>query len=455
LSKEDKKKKIEPIVTRGLGDVIKKAVDENKDFRDMKILWHSVAPYVSSGYGKVTKYTVGHLMNRGIPMFVSCFYGIQEGGVMNYNGIYMLPVRHSSFDKLGILTVLEHYKRLKCDLAVWHTDFWPSYKFAELIPNALLYSPIDHDSYAEKWLKIFKSYKWIAVPSKHGVGVLNKAKIPSTYVPHGVDIKVYKPLPRDLCRKMYTLKPENYVIGIVAANQDEEPRKGWDTMFQSLKIFADNNPDVQKNLVIFLHTDPKNEKGRNLVELSHEIGIDKYIIWNDAYISSIVGLPENALAKLYNTFDVFLMLSRREGFCLPVLEAQACGVPCIVNDFSALNERVDNGRVGWLCKPAAKVYSNLNGITSIPDAYKGADALTEAYNSPSKREAFAKKGIEYAKTQTWEIAVDKYWMPFLRKIWDDIQENRKKAVETKKIEDEKAWKEKAKETTKEEQKPTS
>jgi glycosyltransferase involved in cell wall biosynthesis len=254
---------------------------------------------------------------------------------------------------------------------------------------------------------------------------------------------------------MYTLKPENYVIGIVAANQDEEPRKGWDTMFQSLKIFADNNPDVQKNLVIFLHTDPKNEKGRNLVELSHEIGIDKYIIWNDAYISSIVGLPENALAKLYNTFDVFLMLSRREGFCLPVLEAQACGVPCIVNDFSALNERVDNGRVGWLCKPAAKVYSNLNGITSIPDAYKGADALTEAYNSPSKREAFAKKGIEYAKTQTWEIAVDKYWMPFLRKIWDDIQENRKKAVETKKIEDEKAWKEKAKETTKEEQKPTS
>jgi len=172
-----------------------------------------------------------------------------------------------------------------------------------------------------------------------------------------------------------------------------------------------------------VHTEPENEKGRNLFELSKQIGIEKRIIWNDSYITGVIGLPENDMAKLYSCFDVFLMLSRREGFCLPVLEAQACGVPPIANDFSSLTERVkmpDGKLTGWLVKPATLVYSPLNAISSIPDPYKAADALEEAYNNESKRKVYSKRSLKYAKKQTWDIALDKYFLPMLKEIGEEI-----------------------------------
>lgn len=431
-----KRRRVKEVLTRELKQEIKEKIEEERTWRDMRILWHSVSPHIFSGYGKVTKYTLAGLLNRGFVAFCSAYYGVQAGGIVDYKGIYVLPVVKHSLDKLGFKTVAEHYKRFQCDLGVFHADFWVSYKFPKLIPNSLVYSPIDQEHYPEKWLDILRAYKWVAVPSKHGQKELKKSGIEATFIPHGVDTKVYRPLDKSSCRKAFTLEKDKFIIGIVAANNDDEPRKGWDSMFQAIKIFLDNNPDAKKDVEVVIHSDPENEKGRNLIELSKQVGIHDKIIWNDRYVSSVIGLPESAMARLYNCFDVFLMLSRREGFCLPVLEAQACGVPCIVNGFSALIERVNNGKCGWLVPPRAYVYSPLNAITSIPDPEKGADALEEAYNKDSKRKYFAKRGLEYARKQTWDIAIDKYWLPFLERIGEEIphlSSKRFKSLEERKI----------------------
>ncbi len=41
-------------------------------------------------------------------------------------------------------------------------------------------------------------------------------------------------------------------------------------------------------------------------------------------------IPENAIVKLYNSFDFFIFPSIFEGFGLPILEAQKCGVPTFI-----------------------------------------------------------------------------------------------------------------------------
>jgi len=127
-------------------------------------------------------------------------------------------------------------------------------------------------------------------------------------------------------------------------------------------------------------------------------------------------------------------LSHREGFCIPALEAQACGVPCILTKFSAMIERNNNGKCGWLVDPATLTYSGLNALTAIADPYKGADALSDAYNHEAKRKDFGKKSLEYAKRQTWDIAIDKYMMPLLERIGQEIPRTNPKAPkEPKKI----------------------
>lgn len=757
---------------------IEQRIAEVRTWKNMRILWHSVAPYINSGYGTVTRYFMSGLLNRGFAGFVSAYYGLQPGGMINWKGIYVLPVHKTQSDQLGFMSTIEHYKRFQCDLGIFHADFWVSYPFAKKIPYTLCYSPIDHEQYPDKWLEVLRAYKWVATPSLHAQKELKRTGIESTFIPHGVNTKAYFPLDKELSRKAFTLEKDKFIIGIVAANNDEEcfdsktelltkegwkghkeikstdliaslneegfleyqqplrivkypgkhrmhllqtkyldfyttsghehyvqafnnrqeegrsafrketsaeifgkrrcflktakwrgervesleiskglrveahalmkligfylsegnvnketcfisqtegwkkdqmlldlrtlpfkvgeskgklyicnvklasylkrfgqgaankhltpdileldteyletlwhalvlgdgwkhcnseeyatiskklvddlqelllkigswgsikkrvmkegkiagrriiprhkyiysirrnsvlssvenrtnkkgsmfreewleysglvwcvevsnhlvyarrngkacwtgqTRKAWDANFLAIKYFFEQNPDAVKDTQVFIHTDPENERGRNLVELARQIGIEKSIIWNDRYTASLLTLPDSAMCKLYNCFDVFLLLSRREGFCIPALEAQACGIPCILNDFSALTERNDYGKCGWLVRPATYVYSPLNAKTSIPDPHKGADALTEAYNNESKRKMFAKRSLAYARRQTWDIAIDKHMLPLLEKIGEEIPH-----LSTKKGE-EKEWKKLAKKNTK-------
>jgi len=414
------KKKKKPVDIKQAIKAAEEAISKAVSWRDMRILWHSVSPHLMSGYGTVTRYVLTGLANRGFPVFASAYFGIQPPGILNYHGIYVLPVKKRQTDQLGFISVKQHYEKFQCDLGIFHADFWVSLGFAKRIKYSLCYSPVDHENYPEKWLNVFRAYKWIAVPSLHAQKELKKSGIEATYVPHGYNPKIYFPMDKEACRKLFTLDKDKFIVGIVAANNDDETRKGWGENFKAFKIFLDNNPDAKKDARLFVHSDYDNEKGRNLQELAKQIGVSEYIIWNDKYTASVIALPESGMAKLYNCFDVFLLLSRREGFCLPVLEAQACGVPAIVNGFSALPERVNYGKCGWVCKPAALVYSPLNAISSIADPYRGADALEEAYNNESKRKLFSKRGIQYAKKFTWELTIDKYWMPLLKEIGEEI-----------------------------------
>jgi alpha-1,3-rhamnosyl/mannosyltransferase len=56
-------------------------------------------------------------------------------------------------------------------------------------------------------------------------------------------------------------------------------------------------------------------------------------------------VPDDDLALLYNAVDVFVTTSLLEGFCLPVLEAMACGLPVVCSNLSALPELVDSAAV--------------------------------------------------------------------------------------------------------------
>ncbi|WP_083251432.1 glycosyltransferase family 4 protein [Acidihalobacter yilgarnensis] len=58
---------------------------------------------------------------------------------------------------------------------------------------------------------------------------------------------------------------------------------------------------------------------------------------------------DEALAQLYHQCDALLFPSRLEGFGMVALEAQACGLPVIATNGSALPEVVEDGVTGLLC----------------------------------------------------------------------------------------------------------
>lgn len=62
-------------------------------------------------------------------------------------------------------------------------------------------------------------------------------------------------------------------------------------------------------------------------------------------------VPKQAMPKVYSSVDVVLKLSHTEGFGLAPLEAMACGVVPIVNDFGGQADYLKHGRNGFLLDP--------------------------------------------------------------------------------------------------------
>lgn len=73
---------------------------------------------------------------------------------------------------------------------------------------------------------------------------------------------------------------------------------------------------------------------------------------------------DSDLVTLYRSVDLLLFPSRLEGFGLVALEAQACGLPVVATNGSALCEIVQNGVSGFLC-PQDDIVAFVDAIKKV------------------------------------------------------------------------------------------
>jgi glycosyltransferase involved in cell wall biosynthesis len=115
------------------------------------------------------------------------------------------------------------------------------------------------------------------------------------------------------------------------------------------------------------------------------------------------------LASFYRSADVLLATSMGEGFGIPVVEAQGCGTPVIVSDFSAQPELVGAGwKVGgqpWWDEAQESILFTP-AISAIVNRLKDAYA---ARGDNGLRERAVAKAAEY---DTDKVFAER-WVPLL------------------------------------------
>jgi len=127
-------------------------------------------------------------------------------------------------------------------------------------------------------------------------------------------------------------------------------------------------------------------------------------------------LPEAELAALYRSCDVAVFPYRAEGFCLPILEAMACGTPSVVPDFGACLDFCSAG-TSYLVKarriraPVSRSFSVALGFTEVLSEVdfcelpvdRLAEALRAARDAPGdQRQAKSRAGAAWARDHmTW------------------------------------------------------
>jgi glycosyltransferase involved in cell wall biosynthesis len=118
---------------------------------------------------------------------------------------------------------------------------------------------------------------------------------------------------------------------------------------------------------------------------------------------------------------VLLNPAMGEGFGLPVLEAQACGVPAIVTDFTAMSEVCAAGwKVGY-----DRVRTPMRAWQAWPDVAEVVAALEacHALSSPERR-ALAARAREHALGYDVERVMEQHWLPALEEIEQRLADRR-------------------------------
>jgi len=388
--------------------------------RTLKIAWYSEAPFIRTREGTITNYISQGFMFLGYPTVDIAYYGVQPGGFIKFNKIVVLPVERSDRDPGGFKDVKTHIEKFGLDIVFYHADSIMN-DLPKMLPDQVYgYLPVSMTNYPVKVVKALEGYKGIVVPSRFGQKELKRYGIESTYIPPGINPRVFKETRKKPCRKFLKLPVKHFIIGMVGSNEDKEPTNGWDAMFEAISLFFKANKKAKQKTTIFVHTRAISKHGLNLPLLAKQFGIHKNIIWQDSHLIKL-GIPESIMTRMYGAFDILFNLSSREGVGLQIMEAGACGIPAIVTGFGCMPERVQNGKCGWIVKPLRLKVTSLTSQVAIPDPTRAAVALTEAYKDKRKLKKKSKRALQYSKQFSWFVIMDHKWLPYLEKVEEELR----------------------------------
>lgn len=149
-----------------------------------------------------------------------------------------------------------------------------------------------------------------------------------TVVPVGVDHEVFRPYD-DVVKKKGRL---------MVTSSSDVPMKGLVPLLEAIAKLR-----VEREIDLLVIGQPK-EKGR-VARAMERLGLSDIV-------STITGVSDEELARLYGEAEVAIVPSLYEGFSLPAIEAMSCGVPVVATTGGALPEVVGtSGETGLLVEP--------------------------------------------------------------------------------------------------------
>lgn len=329
-------------------------------------------------------------------------YGFQ-GGAIVASGVNVYPLYR---EKIGQDVVPAHAKHFGADLVVTLYDLWPfndDFAARLQVPWACWF-PQDAYPPCATVVERAKQADYPIAMSKFGVESMAEQGVDCHYVPHGVDTTVYSPGDKAAIRDYLKLPQDKFIVLMVAANQSFPSRKAFPENLSGFARFHKDHPDS----LLYLHTTrmPRGQMwdGIELDRLIHALGIKDAVKFTDEY-TMLLGLPDTEMAKLYNAADVLLSASMGEGFGVPIIEAQSCGIPVITTDFSSMSELTFNG---VKVKPIQEFWIAINTFQALPPIAGIHQALNIIYDQPAedKRKAAQAARQRIIQDYSWPVIVE-------------------------------------------------
>lgn len=371
----------------------------------MRILWAGIGPGHATGYGQQTAVTTRLLRDAGHEVVLALFGEPPvKDGRRNPRSTWWHP-DHAQIRDAGTWEGMQVVGpdprgefRLPPPSTVWDAFGGHEPDLVLVLKDAWVLTPADYRDYNTAVWLVFDTEP-LGVPDREffedsgaravcaslaGRAMARDAGLDRPlYVPHGIDTALWTPGDKDEVRGFLGLPADAFVAGICAQNVG--PRKAWGEQFAAFAAFRKKRPGA----LLLVHADPEHPEGVNLYDLAHHLAIREAVIFG-----AHTAMDGAQMANWFRSLDVLMAASYGEGFGLPIVQAQACGIPVIGTRCSAITEKIPHG-TGWLV-PGQEWWNphhqawwtipSVKGITAaLEKAHRGQHASAAAIRGHAMR----------------------------------------------------------------------
>ena len=193
----------------------------------------------------------------------------------------------------------------------------------------------------------YESCDWIGCISKQTYGITRRvwgwdkekhwtkpADWQVSYVPHGINSELYKPVevPKDFKESIFGDKEYEFVL--YWNNRNIRRKQPVDVILAFDKFVEALRPEERSKVCLLMHTNPVEEHGTDLnTTISHCCSPETNVVFAPNRYS------EEQLNWLYNIGDVTINVASNEGFGLATAESVMAGTPIIVTVTGGLQDQ--------------------------------------------------------------------------------------------------------------------
>ena len=155
-----------------------------------------------------------------------------------------------------------------------------------------------------------------------------------TSIPNPIDVAFFKPGDKDEARRRcgFPLDKKLLLFGSVKISDE---RKGFDYLVEACRILLEKYLDIKEKLAVVV-------MGKCSQELEDRLPL---AVYSTGYVED-----ETRMVDIYNAADVFVIPSLEDNLPNTIMEAMACGTPCVGFDTGGIPEMIDHDVDGYVAR---------------------------------------------------------------------------------------------------------
>ena len=155
-----------------------------------------------------------------------------------------------------------------------------------------------------------------------------------TAIPNPIDTRVFCKKDQQEARKRAGLPLDKKIILFVSQRVNDR-RKGMDFMIEAIDKMIAEHPEMKDTAAVAI-------LGGHSEDFTGHLRLPAYPL---GYVSD-----EKKIVDVYNSADVFVLPSLEDNLPNTVMEAMACGVPCVGFKVGGITEEIDNEKNGYVAQ---------------------------------------------------------------------------------------------------------